>query len=86
MHPQYKNLNVATKSLLGLATMICRMIVLQHSEHPEDQEKGFQWFVIKSCNASLPHPRRIIALLPPGLLAGSAIACACNVKDLAKVS
>ena len=41
LHPQYKDLNIATKSLLGLATMICRLIVLQHSEHPEDQEKGF---------------------------------------------
>ena len=40
LHPQYKDLNVITKSLLGLATMICRLIVLQHSEHPEDQEKG----------------------------------------------
>ena len=40
LHPQYKDLNVTTKSLLGLATMICRLIVLQHSEHAEDQEKG----------------------------------------------
>ena len=50
LHPQYKDLNVITKSLLGLATMICRLIVLQHSEHAEDQEKGSEWFLIKSCH------------------------------------
>ena len=48
LHPQYKDLNVITKSLLGLATMVCRLIVLQHSEHAEDQEKGSEWFLIKS--------------------------------------
>ena len=48
LHPQYKDLNVTTKSLLGLATMISRLIVLQYSEHAEDQEKGLLWVLITS--------------------------------------
>ena len=41
LHPLYYNLSIATKALLGLAIMVCRLVVLRHSEEPEDQEKGF---------------------------------------------
>ena len=51
LHPLYKNLNVTTKSLLGLATMISRMIVLQYSEHAEDQEKGPRLPRSRSCRS-----------------------------------
>ena len=51
LHPLYKNLNVTTKSLLGLATMISRMIVLQYSEHAEDQEKGSRCSRIRFCHS-----------------------------------
>ena len=54
LHPLYKNLNATTKSLLGLATMISRMIVLQYSEHAEDQEKGSRNPSITSCRFVLP--------------------------------
>ena len=40
LHPLYYNLSIAMKALLGLAIMICRLVVLRHSEHEEDQEKG----------------------------------------------
>ena len=39
LHPLYYNLSIATKALLGLAIMICRLVVLRHSEHEEDQEQ-----------------------------------------------
>ena len=42
LHPLYYNLSIVTKALLGLAIMICRLIVLQHSAHPEDQYKMFR--------------------------------------------
>ena len=32
--------SIATKALLGVAIMTCRPVVLRHSEHEEDQEKG----------------------------------------------
>ena len=41
LHPLYYNLSIATKALLGSAIMVCRLKVLRHSEHPDDQEKGF---------------------------------------------
>ena len=62
LHPEYKDLNIATKSLLGLATMICRLIVLQHSEHEEDQEKGF---VGNTILLTQPSPKQIMEALPP---------------------
>ena len=39
LHPLYYNLSIATKALLGLAIMICRLVALRRSEHEEDQEK-----------------------------------------------
>ena len=62
LHPLYYNLSIATKALLGLAIMICRLIVLRHSEHPEDQEKGF---VGNTILLTQPRPEEIMQTLPP---------------------
>jgi hypothetical protein len=42
--------------------MICRLIVLRHSEHPEDQEKGF---VGNTILLTQPCPEEIMQKLPP---------------------
>ena len=62
LHPLYYNLGIATKALLGLAIMVCRLVVLRHSEEPEDQEKGF---VGNTILLTQPRPEEIIQKLPP---------------------
>ena len=62
LHPLYYNLSIATKALLGLAIMICRLLVLRHSEHEEDQEKGF---VGNTILLTQPRPQEIMQTLPP---------------------
>ena len=62
LHPLYYNLSIATKALLGLAIMICRLVVLRHSEHEEDQEKGF---VGNTILLTQPRPQEIMQTLPP---------------------
>ena len=62
LHPLYYNLSIATKALLGLAIMICRLVVLRHSEHEEDPEKGF---VGNTILLTQPRPEEIIQKLPP---------------------
>ena len=41
LHPLYRDLSIATESLLGLAIMVCRLIVLRYTDSPDEQEKGF---------------------------------------------
>ena len=62
MHPLHYNLSIATKALLGLAVTICSLVVLRHSEHPEDQEKGF---VGNTILLTQPRPQEIMQRLPP---------------------
>ena len=62
LHPLYYNLSIATKTLLGLATVICRLIVLRYSEHEEDQERGF---VGNTILLTQPRPQDILEKLPP---------------------
>ena len=62
LHPLYYNLSIATKMLLGLATVICRLVVLRYSEHEEDQEKGF---VGNTILLTQPRAQEIIQKLPP---------------------
>ena len=62
LHPLYYNLSIATKALLGLAIMVCRLVVLRHSEQPEDQEKGF---VGNTILLTQPRPEEIMQKLPP---------------------
>ena len=62
LHPLYCNLSIAMEALLGLAVMVCRMVVLRHSEHPDDQEKGF---VVNTILLTQPRPEEIMQTLPP---------------------
>ena len=62
MHPLYFNLSIATKALLGLNNMICKLIVLRHSEIPEDQEKAF---LGNTALLTQPRPEEIAQALPP---------------------
>ncbi len=62
LHPLYYNLSIATKALLGLAIMICRLVVLRHSEHEEDQHQGF---VGNTILLAQPRPQDIMQTLPP---------------------
>jgi hypothetical protein len=62
LHPLYYNLSIVTKALLGLAIMVCRLVVLQHSAHPDDQEKGF---VGNTILLTQPRPEEIMQSLPP---------------------
>ena len=62
LHPLYYNLSIATQALLGLAIMVCRLVVLRHSEHPDEQEKGF---VGNTILLAQPPPEEIMSALPP---------------------
>ena len=62
LHPLYTDLSVAMQTLLGLAILICRMIVLRYTDAPEEQEKGFTGNTIL---LSEPTPGAILEVLPP---------------------
>ena len=62
VHPLFYNLSIAMQSLLGLAIMVCRLIVLRYSEHSDDQEKGF---VGNTILLTQPRPEEIMQKLPP---------------------
>jgi len=62
VHPLFYNLSIAMQALLGLAIMVCRLIVLRYSEHEEDQEKGF---VGNTILLTQPRPEEIMQKLPP---------------------
>ena len=50
------------QALLGLAIMVCRMVVLRFSQHPDDQERGF---VGNTILLTQPCPEEIVQALPP---------------------
>jgi hypothetical protein len=62
VHPRFYNLSIAMEALLGLAIMICRLIVLRYSEHSDDQEKGF---VGNTILLTQPRPEEVMQKLPP---------------------
>jgi len=62
VHPLFYDLSIAMQALLGLAIMICRLIVLRYSAHDDDQEKGF---VGNTILLTQPRPEEIIQKLPP---------------------
>ena len=62
MHPLYRDLSIATESLLGLAIMVCRLIVLRYTDSPDEQEKGF---VGNTILLAQPKPEEIMRALPP---------------------
>ena len=62
LHPLYRDLSVATETLLGLAIMVCRLIVLRYTDSPDEQEKGF---VGNTILLAQPRPEEIMQTLPP---------------------
>jgi len=62
IHPLFYNLSIAMQALLGLAIMICRLVVLRYSEHADDQEKGF---VGNTILLTQPRPEEVMQKLPP---------------------
>ena len=61
-HPLYRDLSIATETLLGLAIMVCRLIVLRATDNPDEQEKGF---VGNTILLAQPRPEEIMQTLPP---------------------
>ena len=62
LHPLYTDLSVTMQTLLGLAVLVCLMIVLQYADAPEEQEKGFTGNTILLAQ---PTPERLLEVLPP---------------------
>ena len=62
VHPLYRNLSIATETLLGLAILVCRLIVLRYTDRPDEQEKGF---VGNTILLAQPKPEEIMQSLPP---------------------
>ena len=62
LHPLYRDLSIATETLLGLAIMVCRLIVLRYTDTPDEQEKGF---VGNTILLAQPRPGEIMQTLPP---------------------
>ena len=62
MHPAFQNLSIAMRLLHGLGRPLMRMIVLQHAENVEDEEKGLLGNTILLAN---PTPQQLLAVLPP---------------------
>ena len=62
LHPLYDDLSIAMQALLGLAIMVCRLIVLRYSENMDDQEKGL---VGNTILLAQPPSEEIIQKLPP---------------------
>ena len=56
------DLSVTMQALLGLAILVCRMIVLRYTDAPEEQEKGFTGNTILLAQ---PTPERMLDVLPP---------------------
>ena len=62
LHPLYYDLSIPMQALLGLAIMVCRLIVLRYSENIDDQEKGL---VGNTILLAQPPAEEIIQKLPP---------------------
>ena len=64
MHPLYTDLSIARQALLGLAILVCRMIILRYADMPDEQERGFTGNTILLAQ---PSPDRIMEVLPPAV-------------------
>ena len=62
MHPAFQDLSIAMRLLQSIGRPLMRLIVLQHSEHEDDQEKGL---VGNTVLLSQPTPKEVILKLPP---------------------
>ena len=62
LHPLYRDLSIATETLLGLAIMVCRLNVLRYTDTSDEQENGF---VGNTILLARPRPEDIMQTLPP---------------------
>ena len=61
-HPKYQNLTMAQKSLVGLAKLIMRMVLLKPTDNADESEKAL---VGNTILVAQPSPEMIVAELPP---------------------
>ena len=61
-HPLYKDLTMATRTLLGLGRAIMRLVLLKPRDKTDEVEKGL---VGNTILVAQPAPQQIIATLPP---------------------
>ena len=61
MHPLFRDFCIATETLLGLPNMVCRLIVLRYTDHPDEQEKDF----VDNTILAQPKQEKIMQTLPP---------------------
>ena len=61
-HPNYQNLTMAQKSLLGLVKLIMRMVLLKPTDNTDESEKAL---VGNTILVAQPSPKMIAAELPP---------------------
>ena len=78
MHPLYRDLSIATETLLWLAIMVCRLIVLRYTDAPDEQEKGFVGNTILLAH---PRPEEIMQTLPPSEADVSMYMSVCSNQD-----
>ena len=64
VHPAFQELPIAMRLLLNIGRPLMRLIVLQHSENEEDQEKGL---VGNTILLAQPHPKAVLQHLPPSM-------------------
>ena len=62
VHPAFQDLSIAMQMLQGIGRPLLRMIVLQHSEHEDDQERGL---VGNTILLAQPTPKEVKLKLPP---------------------
>ena len=61
-HPQYQNLSMATRNLLGLGRLVMRIVLLKPNDDTDESEKAI---VGNTILVAQPSPQLIAAQLPP---------------------
>ena len=62
LHPLYKGLSMATRTLLGLGRAVMRLVLLKPRDKTDEAEKGF---VGNTILVAQPTPQQIASTLPP---------------------
>ena len=62
MHPLFRDFCIATETLLRLPVMVCRLVVLRYTNHPDEQEKDI---VDNTILSAQPKQEKIMQTLPP---------------------
>ena len=62
LHPLYKDLTMATRTLLGLGRAVMRLVLLKPRDKTDEVEKGL---VGNTIFVAQPAPQQILSTLPP---------------------